>query len=104
MKVLAKSKTPEGTSIQLEDWDGKLYIGAYPVARNSSKYGWIRNNSIFRLTIASNSYMNYTNENVLEDYENLKTGVKVLSDLKEHYWHGKKDQYFMGLTNEEPRY
>lgn len=81
MKVLERAKTPDGIDIQLEDWsDGNteeyldlygLDIGAYPVAKNTGKWGWVRGGETFRLTIAQNKYIGYTNEMVKADYEAL---------------------------------
>ena len=45
MKVVRKSKMPDGTDIQIEDWKDvyefmSIYsIATYPKAKNSSKYG-----------------------------------------------------------------
>lgn len=51
MKVIERATMPNGTEIQLEDWSDKnaekfpelygLMIGAYPIAKNTGKYGWI---------------------------------------------------------------
>ena len=52
MKVVKKSKMPDGTHIQIEDWKDvydfmNIYsIATYPKAKNSSKYGFIENNQI----------------------------------------------------------
>ena len=52
MKVIERANIPDGTEIWLEDWSDKnteqfpdlygLQIGAYPIAKNTGKYGWIR--------------------------------------------------------------
>lgn len=104
MKIIEKSATPSGIEIQLEDWNGKLQIGAYPIAKNTNKYRWVQGGQIFRLSISANSYINYTNEDVKSDFEALKSGEKVLEDLKDRYWNGAKDQYYMGLIDKEPEY
>lgn len=50
MKILEKSTMPNGAGIQLEDWDGKLAIGAYPAAKNG--VGFVKYGEKFRLTIS----------------------------------------------------
>ena len=52
MKTIERATMPNGTTIYLEDWSDKnteqfpdlygLMIGAYPIAKNTGKYGWIR--------------------------------------------------------------
>ena len=69
MKIIEKSKMPDGTKIQLEDWHDKntkdymdLYgyeIGAYPVATNSGCCGWVKSGEKFRISISYNKYANY---------------------------------------------
>lgn len=78
MKVIEKSVTPFGTEIQLEDW-GDVYhdvdnymIGAYPI----------------------------TDDDVLYDYEALKSGEKTLADLREHFWNKKSDCYRLGIEED----
>ena len=95
MKVIDKAVIRNGIEIQLEDWESGLQIGAYPIAKNNSTF--IRKGENFRLTIASNQYMNYTDENVKADFEALKNGEKVLEDLYKHFWNGKKDMYYLGM-------
>lgn len=74
MKILEKTATPNGTEIQLEDWGGKLAIGAYPVAKNG--FGFVKYGEKFRLTISENQYVGYSNDDVKADFEKLKTGEK----------------------------
>lgn len=112
MKVIDRAVTPDGIQIQLEDWHENnteeyplLYgytIAAYPIAKNTSKYGWIRSGSKFRLDISCNNYRNYIDEMVLADYEALKNGTKTLEDLQEHFYNGNKDKYYLGLIWEDP--
>lgn len=114
MKVIEISNTPEGTKIQLEDWREQntekypnLYgftIGAYPAAKNNSKYRWIEGGKIFRLSISMNKYSGYLNGNVLSDFEALKTGTKKLEDLHDHFWNGEKDMWYLGLQVENNNY
>lgn len=113
-KIIDGSIMSDGTRIQLEDWHGEnskeypnLYgytIGAYPVAKNTNKWGLIKTGKKFRLTIARNEYANYTDDMVLADYETLKNGTKTLTDLREHFWNREKDAFYLGLTNKEPEW
>lgn len=107
MKVIDKSVMPDGTEIQLEDWSEHnsaeypdLYgftIGAYPIAKNTGRYRWVRGGERFRLTIAHNSYAGYTNEHVKADYDALASGEKTLEDLSAHFWYGEKDKWYLGM-------
>ena len=81
-KIIDSAVLSDGTKIQLEDWhseNSKEYpdlhgytIGAYPIAKNTNKWGLIETGKKFRLTIARNEYANYTDDMVLADYETLK--------------------------------
>lgn len=112
MKIIEKSKMPDGTEIQLEDWHGKntkdyndLYgyvIGVYPVAKNSGRLGWVKSGERFRISISYNKFANYTDEMVLNDFEALKNGKKTLSDLKDHFFNNFKDQFYLGIIDFEP--
>lgn len=114
MKVIDRAVMSDGTKIQLEDWHDKntkecpdLYgytIGAYPIAKNTNKWGLIRRGKTFRLGIAQNKYRNYTDENVLSDYMALKIGDKTLADLREYFWNNKKDEFYLGLIDTEPEW
>ena len=80
MKVIEKSTTPFGTAIQLEDWgdehpnDDRYMIGAYPIAENSEKFS--KRGEPFRTSISANKYICYSDDDVLYDYEALKSGEK----------------------------
>lgn len=110
MKVIEKAVMPNGTEIQLEDWSDKntkehpdlygLCIGAYPIAKNTGKYRWIESGDNFRLSIHSNHYRNYTNDDVKADFEALKSGEKSLEDLADNFWNGKKDMWYLGMNVE----
>jgi VCBS repeat-containing protein len=110
MKVLERSKLPDGTDIQLEDWHENntpefpdLYgftIGAYPIAKNTGKWKIIRGGEKFRLSINQNKYHNYTNENVKADYEALKSGEKTLQDLVKYFHDGEQDMWYLGMDVE----
>lgn len=109
MKILEKATTPNEIEIQLEDWSDQntaeypdlygLTIGAYPTAKNSSKYKWIEAGNKFRLGITANKYSNYSNDDVKSDFEALKSGEKILEDLAPHFWNGKKDMYLLGMVD-----
>ena len=81
-KIIDKAVLSDGTKIQLEDWHSEnsekypdLYgymIGAYPKAKNTGKWGWVRTGETFRLSIGRNEYAKYTDDMVLADYESLK--------------------------------
>ena len=94
-KIIDYAILSDGTKIQLEDWHSKnsekypdLYgymIGAYPKAKNTGKWGWVRTGETFRLSIGRNEYEKYTDDMVLADYEALKNETKSLADLREHF-------------------
>jgi len=58
MKIIEYATMPDGTEIQLEDWADKnteqfpdlygLMIGAYPIAKNTGKYGWIQSGEPYK--------------------------------------------------------
>ena len=89
-KIIEKAVMPDGIAIQLEDWSEnnikeypKLYgfmIGAYPIAKNDGKYGFVRKRDKFRLSISQSECRNYKRENVIADFEALKKGQKTLED------------------------
>lgn len=109
MKVLEQATTPNGVEIYLEDWSDQntaeypdlygLTIGAYPIAKHSSKYKWVEAGDKFRLHITVNKYSNYCNDDVKSDFEALKSGEKALEDLAPHFWNGEKDMYLLGMTD-----
>ena len=110
MKIIERATMPDGTEIQLEDRSDKntqqfsdlygLTIAAYPIAKNTGKYGWIRSGETFRISISQNKYTGYFNEDVRADFEALKNGTKSLKDLAEHFWNGKKDMWYLGMDVE----
>lgn len=107
MKVIERSITPAGVEIQLEDWAEHntddypalygLTIAAYPIAKHTSKYGWVKFGERFRLAISGNFYVNYSNDDVRADFEALKNGEKSLEDLASHFWYGEKDMWLLGM-------
>lgn len=104
MKVIEKSTTPFGTEIQLEDWgdeypnDDKYMIGAYPIAKYSEKFS--KRGEPFRISISANKYICYSDDDVLYDYEALKSGEKTLADLREYFWNKKSDCYRLGIEED----
>ena len=110
MKVIERTTMPNGTEIQLEDWSNKnteqfpdlygLTIGAYPIAKNTGKYGWIRSGEKFRISISQNKYTGYFNEDVRADFEALKNRTKYLEDLAAHFSDGEKDMWYLGMDVE----
>ena len=113
-KIVEKTVMPNGTEIQLEDWRESnteehpdlhgFVIGAYPIARNTSRAGLVQKRDKFRLTISKNAYQNYTNDDVIADFEALKNGQKTLEDLSEHFWYGKRDMFYLGMIDYEVSY
>lgn len=100
MEVIRKDVTPSGIKIQFEKWDEGEYgcqIGAYPIARNASAYGMVRAGEKFRLTIAANQYMGYSDDDLKQDYDSLVSGDKKLEDLARHFWNGDKDEWYLGM-------
>lgn len=96
MKIIEKSKTKNGVEIQLEDWDGKLAIGAYPICVNGN---WIiKHGKTFRLTISENQYIGYSNGDVKADFGKLKSGEKRIEDMANYFWNGKKDTIMLGIS------
>lgn len=107
MKVIERAVMPNGTEIQLEDWNNSGYpdlykftIGAYPIAKNTGKYRWIESGQTFRLDISMNQYKGYSNDDVKADFEALKSGEKSLEDLADHFWNGEKDMWLLGMNVE----
>ena len=78
MKIIERATIPDGTEILLEDWSDKnteqfpdlygLTIGAYPIAKNTGKYGWIRSGVPFHLSISQNKFQNYFNDDVRKGF------------------------------------
>lgn len=106
MKTIERATIPDGTEIQLEDWSEDfpgvcgLTIGAYPIAKNTGKYGWIRSGESFRIHISQNKYTGYSNDDVRADFEALKNGTKALEDLSAHFWNREKDMWYLGMDVE----
>lgn len=99
MQILKQSTMPDGTTIQLEDWQEDflhikiLEIGAYPIAKNSNKNDLIESNKTFRLNLVGFS----SNEQAKDTFNKLEKGEITLKELKEHFYCGKKDEYYLGI-------
>lgn len=100
MKVLERASMPDGTDIQLEDWTKNnshfktLSVGAYPIAKNTSKFKWVEAGITFRLDLSRN----FSNDNqVLETFNSLQNGEITLRDLTAHFYNGLKDQFYLGM-------
>ena len=110
MKVVDRCTLADGTEIQLEYWSEHnteefpdlygLTIVAYPIAKNTGKYGWIKGGERFRLGMSYNKYCGYMNEDVKRDYERLKNGEITLLDLSDHFNNRDKDKWYLGMDVE----
>jgi len=102
MKIIEKATTPKGILVQIEDWSESysfmdvFTIAAYPMAKNSSKYQWIKHGEEFRLDI--NRFKN--NEEVKQAFNDLISGTKSIEDFAEQFYHGDKHKYYLGLIND----
>lgn len=101
MKIIERSKMLDGTTIQIEDWREDyshvktLEIGAYPKAKNTSENELIELNKTFRLELT-----NFENdEQVKNIFKQLEEETINLSDLNKHFRNGKKDEFYLGLSN-----
>lgn len=100
MEIIRKATTPDGTPIQFERWNSEDYmIGAYPIAKATGKYGLVRKDESFRLSIGS--FNNLSEAAGL--FDGLKAGLIHLTDevIQSHYWYRNKDRYYMGLAETE---
>ena len=80
--------------IQLEDWRedyGVYFIGAYPIAKNSST--WVRGGEPFRLTINT--------DNARADFDALKTGAKKINEMSNQFYDRKRAMYYLGINPTE---
>ena len=100
LDIIRKATMPDGTPIQFEKWDVMDYvIGAYPKAKATGKYGFVRKNETFRLTMARFENL----EEAAGLFDGLRAGLLKLTDdvIQEHYWYPQKDRYYMGLAETE---
>lgn len=110
MIIIRKDVMSDGVKIQLEDWRDNnteefpdvygITIAAYPMAINSGTY-LIKSGERFRLQISSNKYANYSDADVVADYDCLVSGQKSLKDLADHFYYGDKDKWFLGMFTPE---
>ncbi len=94
--IRAKAKMPDGTGIQLENWEDtypkhpQLWwtVGAYPVAMHGSgrPFGPMRKGEKFRLTISF-----HTVAEAVEAFEKLNRGEAELLEYRERFWNGERD-------------
>lgn len=102
MKILEKSTTPKGIGIQIEDWKEDYSfmdvctIAAYPIAKNGSKYQWIKQGEQFRIDISK--FRN--NDEVRQAFNDLINGAKNIEDFSEQFRNGDKDKYYLGLKDD----
>lgn len=103
MKIIKKTKMPNGTDIQIEDWREdypflKVFdIGVYPNAKNSSKYRFIYANETFRLTLTGFE----SNKQVEKIFNQLEKGKIKLEELSEYFQNGNRDKFYLGLVQSE---
>lgn len=92
MKILEKALTPDGTKIQIEDWRedyscfSTLSIGAYPIMKRlpqSQKLYWHKPGEKVRISI-DRGFNN--DQEVINAFEDLKTGKKSIKDFSNHFW------------------
>ena len=93
--IRATAKMPDGTEIQLENWEDEFpsspslwwSIGAYPRAKHDSgRLIGPRRCGIMRLTISFATYAE-----AVEAMEALTRGEKTLLDYRDRFWNGEKD-------------
>jgi len=93
--IRATAKMPDGTDIQLENWEDSYpsspslwwAIGAYPKAKyDSGRLFGPRRGGIMRLTI------NFaTDAEAVEAFEKLNRGDAELLDYRDKFWNGERD-------------
>lgn len=67
----------------------------YPIAKNGSKYQWIKAGDEFRLGI--NRFK--SNEEVKQAFIDLINGTKTIGDFSDQFCHGNKHKYYLGLID-----
>lgn len=102
MKVIKKSKMPNGIDIQIEDWKedyscfNTLIIGTYPIAKKTNNV-WVKVGETFRLELSRFFTSDYE---VNETFKNLEEGKLTLEELSKHFWNCEKDMYYLGMIDE----
>ncbi|MBK5077745.1 hypothetical protein IL308_13535 [Lactococcus lactis] len=87
MKIIKKAEMPDGTRIQIEDWNKdypRFYptssiIGCYPIAKISDKK-WIKSGKTFRLALDFESP-----EETERAFNSLCSGTRNIIDFKNHF-------------------
>lgn len=101
MRIVLKGEMPDGTCLQLEDWSDSFShqhytVGAYPVAKNTGCWGWVKNGERFRLGI---DFGDYTEAN--KAYNALIESKASLADFRENFWNPTRDAFYLGLIDRE---
>ena len=95
MQVIKRSKMPDSTKIQIENWKEDydfiktLYIAAYPIAKESDDF-MIHRNRPFRLELSQFS----SDGEVLSLFEKLEKGKISLNKCK-NYFNNPKDIIYL---------
>ena len=93
--IRAKTRMPDGTAIQLENWENEFItmshlwwaVGAYPRSKHESgRLFGPRRGQEFRLTISFG-----TEAEAMECMNNLECGNSELLDYREKFWNGERD-------------
>ena len=92
MKIVKKSKMPDGTDIQIEDWKN-----VYSKAKNTSMSGFIERNKTFRLELSKLE----NDEQVENIFNELEKGTISLEELSDYFYNGHKDMYYLGMVDNE---
>jgi len=93
MEVIKRGKTPDGVDIQIEDWNGRFDIGAYPIAKNAKK-PWIDSGERFRLTLSG-----FNEDEAKWVFDKLVSGEMTLADLNGYFWNHTEDRWVLGLIS-----
>lgn len=86
MQVIKKSKMPDGTAIQIENWKQSydfiktLYIAAYPIAKESDDF-MIHRNKTFRLELSQFS----SDAEVVNLFKKLEKGEITLKKCASYF-------------------
>lgn len=94
MQVIKRSKMPDGTDIQIENWKENydfiktLYIAAYPLAKESDDFV-IRRNQKFRLELSRFS----SDNEVLDLFQKLENGKITLKECVSYFKNPKYINY-----------
>lgn len=101
MVILAKARMPDGTKIQLEDWAEdfnypSFTVGTYPIARNTSKWAWVKKGENFRLSLEF-----FKDKGKAEQvFQELQDG-KPLEEYEEFFWNPTRYRFYLGMSEME---